>query len=191
MPGFWYVLGNRTINFRMFECLVTCFLIVTASLLCRLQAVWKTHFPIYPCLIISEGRRNCSTFISEQQRNRDCQETLPNINKCENWCWYFSENLRIVALTLLELTKFASPNLSIYFNFVWCWGSVVMLTFWNYPPMRSPLIVKVYVLYFVNMATVAKGRGDLRTCTAQPVQELEFWDFENIFFNSLTTYNFN
>ena len=29
------------------------------------------------------------------------------------------------------LTQLASPNLSIYFNFVWCLGSVVMLTFLN------------------------------------------------------------
>ena len=39
------------------------------------------------------------------------------------------EKKRIVALKLLELTRFASPNQSIYFDFVRCWGSVVMLTF--------------------------------------------------------------
>ena len=38
---------------------------------------------------------------------------LPNINTFENGCWYFSENLRIVALKLLELTQLTSPNLSI------------------------------------------------------------------------------
>ena len=62
--------------------------------------------------------------------------------------------LRIVALKFFELTQFASPNLSIYFNFVWCWGSVVMLTFLNEPAVRSPLIVKVYVLYFVKVLSV-------------------------------------
>ena len=62
MPRFSYILGNSTIIFLMFECLVTCFLRVTVSLLCRLQAVSKIYVPIYPCLIISEGRRNCSTF---------------------------------------------------------------------------------------------------------------------------------
>ena len=45
-------------DFRMFECLVTCFLRVMVSLLCRLQAVSKIRVPIYPCLIISEGRLN-------------------------------------------------------------------------------------------------------------------------------------
>ena len=58
MPRFSHFLGNITINFRMFECLVTCFLGVTVSLLCRLQAVSKIHVPIYPCLIISEDEIN-------------------------------------------------------------------------------------------------------------------------------------
>ena len=39
---------------------------------------------------------------------------FPNIKTCENRCSNFSENLRIVALKLLELTRFLSPNLSIY-----------------------------------------------------------------------------
>ena len=41
---------------------------------------------------------------------------LPNIQqkKWENGCSNFSENLRIVALKLLELTRLKSPNLSIY-----------------------------------------------------------------------------
>ena len=33
-----------------------------------------------------------------------------------------SDNLRIVALKLLELTRFLSPNLQIYFNSAGCWG---------------------------------------------------------------------
>ena len=57
--------------------------------------------------------------------------TLPNINTFENECWYFLENLRIVVLKLLELTQLTSPKISIYFNFVWRWGSVVMSTFLN------------------------------------------------------------
>ena len=54
-PRFSHFLGNITINFRLFECLVTCFLRVTVSLLCRLQTISKIHVQIYPCLIISEG----------------------------------------------------------------------------------------------------------------------------------------
>ena len=52
-------LRTPTVNFPMFVYLVICFLRVTVSVLCRLQAVWKMHFPIYPSLIC-EGRRNCS-----------------------------------------------------------------------------------------------------------------------------------
>ena len=36
------------------------------------HAVSKMHVPIYPCLIISERRRNFLIFWSAQQRNRDC-----------------------------------------------------------------------------------------------------------------------
>ena len=126
-----------TINFRMFECLVTCFLRVTVSLLYRLEAVSKIHVAIYPCLIISEGRRNCSTFWSAQlgkaTKPRLSGYMLPNINTFENEYWYISENLRIVALKLLELTQLTSPKISIYFNFVRRCGSVVMSIFLNEP----------------------------------------------------------
>ena len=61
MPRFSNILRNSSINFRMFLYFETCFLRVTVSLPCRLQAVSKIHAPIYPYLI-GEGRRNCSTF---------------------------------------------------------------------------------------------------------------------------------
>ena len=60
MPRCSNFLRNSMIYFRMFLYLETCFLRVTVSLLCRLQAVLKIHVPIYPYQI-SEGRRNCST----------------------------------------------------------------------------------------------------------------------------------
>ena len=122
IPGFSHFLGNMNINFRMFEYLVTCFLRVTVSLLCRLQAVSKIHVPIYPCLIINEGRRNSSTFWSAHAaiKLRLSENMLPNINIWENWYCYFSENLRIVALKWLELTQFALPKQSIHLNFAWC-----------------------------------------------------------------------
>ena len=47
---------------------------------------------------------------------------LPNIKTCENRWPNFLENLRVVAIKLLELTQFASRNQSIYFYFVRCWG---------------------------------------------------------------------
>ena len=54
-------LRNSTIHFRIFLYLVTCFLRVTVSLLCRSQAVSKLSVPIYHYQI-SEGRRNCQSF---------------------------------------------------------------------------------------------------------------------------------
>ena len=78
IPRFSIFLRNSTVHFRMFLFLVRCFLIVTALLLCRLQAVSKIHVPIYHYLI-SEGRRNCSTLWLAQQRNRDSQETCYKI----------------------------------------------------------------------------------------------------------------
>ena len=43
---------------------------------------------------------------------------LLNINTCKNGWSNFSANLRVVSLKLLELTQFAWPNISIYFNFL-------------------------------------------------------------------------
>ena len=43
---------------------------------------------------------------------------LPNINTCENWCQYFSENLRIESLKLLELRgQFRRKIISFYYTF--------------------------------------------------------------------------
>ena len=70
--------------------------------------------------MISEGIRNCSDLGPAEQRNRDSKVTnkLPNINACENGRSNLSANLRVMALKMLELTLFASINLSIYFNFL-------------------------------------------------------------------------
>ena len=113
--------------------LVTCFLTVTVSFLCRLQDVSKIHVPIHPYLI-SVGRRNCSTVWPAQQQNWISGNMSRNIKTCKNGWSNFSENLRIVKLKLLELARFISPNITIYFNFLQCWGPVVMLTFLNYRP---------------------------------------------------------
>ena len=51
---------------------------------------------------------------------------LPNIKTCENRWLNFSENLRVKAIKLFELTLFLSPNLSIYFNFCTMLWSVVI-----------------------------------------------------------------
>ena len=110
MPRFSHFLGNITINFLIFECLVTCFLRVTVSLLCRLQAVSKIHVPIYPFLII-RSTKLFDLLIYTATKRRLSVYMLPNINTFENECWYFLENLRIVALKLLELTQLTSPKI--------------------------------------------------------------------------------
>ena len=61
---------------------------------------------------------------------------LPNINTCDIGWSNFSE---IVTLKLLQVTQFGSQNLSIYFNFVQCWESVVMLTFQT----KRPCVVRL------------------------------------------------
>ena len=58
--------------------------------------------------LISEGRRNLTGTTTKPRLSRSM---LPNIKTCENGWSKFSENLRIVALKLLELTRFLSPNL--------------------------------------------------------------------------------
>ena len=73
-------------QFLLFLYLVTGFLRVTVSLLCRLQAVSKMHVPIYRYLI-SEGRQNCSTLRPAQQRNRDSQGTSYKIYKHPSAPW--------------------------------------------------------------------------------------------------------
>ena len=48
-----------------------------------------------------------------------------------------NRGIKIARVNSIRIT-----NLSIYINFARCWESVVMLTFLNYPPVRSPLIEK-------------------------------------------------
>ena len=60
---------------------------------------------------------------------------LPKIKTCENEWSNFSENLRVMEIKFIELTEFASPNQSIFFNFVrvwvYCAVDIFKLTFLN------------------------------------------------------------
>ena len=51
-----------------------------------------------------------------------------------------NHGIKIARVNSTHITK----NIN-YFHFVWRCGSDVMSTFLNYPPVRSPLIVKVYM----------------------------------------------
>ena len=92
-PRYSNFLRNSIIHFRMFLYLVACFLRVTVSWLCRLQAVSNIHVPIYPYLI-SEGRRNCSTLWPAQRLIPDSQETCYQIWKQEKMDGRISQKIR-------------------------------------------------------------------------------------------------
>ena len=62
----------------------------------------------------------------------------PNIKTHENGWSYFSENLRVVAIKLLELTQFASPYLS---NYLILYGAEVLYDK-GWFPMHSLFIEK-------------------------------------------------
>ena len=109
----------------IFIYLVTCFQIVTVSLLCRLQGKAISS----PCT--NRGINNIGTYIFNTACNRHSNETMTlrkhvtkyiNINTWENGWSNISENFIKVALKLLELTQFASANISIYINFIRCCG---------------------------------------------------------------------
>ena len=104
MPRLSNFLRNSTIHFRMFLDLK--------------HVSWESRFRWYACnklyrIYMLQLQRNWSTLWPAQQRKHDSQKHVININTCENWWSNFSKSLRIVALKLLKLTKFASPNQSI------------------------------------------------------------------------------
>ena len=83
----------------------------------RLQAISKIYVPI---LALSNEWRETKLFdplTSTETKPWLSGDMLPNIYVCKNGWLNVSENLRIVALKFLELTQFASPNQSSYFNF--------------------------------------------------------------------------
>ena len=110
MPGFSHFLRNRTINFRMFECLVPCFLRVTVSSLCRLQVASKIPVPIYPCLIISEGRRNCSTFDHHSNETATVRKHVTKSKHMQKFMLVFlikfqNRGIKIARVNSIRITK--------------------------------------------------------------------------------------
>ena len=87
----------------MFECLETCFLRVTVSLVCRLQAVSKIHVPIYPCLIISEGRRHnneTATVRIHVTKYKHVRKFMLFLRKFEN------RGIKIALVNSIRITKY-------------------------------------------------------------------------------------
>ena len=128
----------------MFLYLETCFLRVTVSLLCRLQALSKIRVPIYPYLII-EGRRNCSALWPAQQRNRVFQETCYRIwkhAKMEARIFQKNENrgIKITWVNSILITK--SINLQLFTLILY----VVMgpLWWWHQFPFITSTAQSIY-----------------------------------------------
>ena len=80
---------------------------------------------------------------------------LPNIDTFENECWYFSENLKIVALKLLELTQLISPKTSIYFVFRIALGFRCDVDIFKLTALSQSINSEsLYVLYFCKVLSV-------------------------------------
>ena len=82
--------------------LITRFLRVMVLLLCRSRVVSKINILIYP-YPISEVIGNCSSLWHTATKPWLSWNILPNIKTYENGWANFSENLRIMAIKLLEL----------------------------------------------------------------------------------------
>ena len=125
IPRFSNFPNNTNINFRMCVYLVTCFLTVAVSLLCRSKGRKISS----PFCNYQTGINNV-TCIFDTACNRHSNETVTlrkHVTKHSNLrklMVLVPENVRILALKSLDLTLFLSPILSIYFNFVRCWGAL-------------------------------------------------------------------
>ena len=113
IPQFTTFLRNSLTYFLMFLYLVTCFLRVTVSLLCRLQAVSTKHVPIYPDLI-GAGRRNCSTLWPAQNETVTVRKHVTKYKHMRTWIIEFLiklENrcIKITRVNSILVTK--STNL--------------------------------------------------------------------------------
>ena len=98
------------------------------SLLCRLR--------------ISEGRPNCSTLRAAHHRNRGLRKHDTKYKNMQKWMVEVLRKLGNHAIksgrdNSIFITKIYQFTV-IYFNFVRCWGFVVMLASLNYPLMFRP-----------------------------------------------------
>ena len=70
----------------------------------------------YPYLI-REGETKLLDFVTVRgMKPWRSVNSLPNTKTCRNERWNFSDNFRMVVLKLLVLTRFLSPNISIYIS---------------------------------------------------------------------------
>ena len=130
MQWFWNFLKKLIIHFRMFLYLETFFLRVAVSLLCRLQEVPSYMFQFIPIKLV-KGDEIVRPFDWTASKPWLSGNLLQNLKTCENW-GEFSENLRIVQLKLVGITRFLSPkstNLQLFTLILYCVGG--QLWCWN------------------------------------------------------------
>ena len=108
------LLRDSTIHFRMFLCMVTCFL--------RARLYQRDMFKFISLSFQWRETKLFDIVTATGTKPWLSRNMLPNSKTCKKEWSNFSENLTVVATKLLELTQFASLNQSIYFNFLWCWG---------------------------------------------------------------------
>ena len=78
---------------------------------------------------------------------------LPNINTCENGWSNFLANLIVLSLKLLEITHFAWPNLSVYFNFLCAVPRDDVIESTHFL-MRPPVIIPPWIQPYMYIKTV-------------------------------------
>ena len=122
MPRFSYFLGNITINFLMFECLVTCF----PESLFHYYAGYKSYqrymFQFMPAKLLVKGNEIVLPFDRHSNKTATVRIHVTKDKHIRNGCCYFSENLRIVALKLLKLLNSHYQKYQFTFISYGIWG---------------------------------------------------------------------
>ena len=129
MPCVSNFLRNSTIHVRMFLYLVTCFLRVKISLLCRLEAESKIHVPFYPYLISKESK-----LFGLVTGTGTKQWLSGNMLPCKHkhrrkWMVKFLNKFENRGIKIARVNRILITNLSIYFNFERFWGQLRCLHF--------------------------------------------------------------
>ena len=82
---------------------------------------YKDFVPIYPYLI-SEGDEIVRACDRHWDETVALTKHVTKYKYMRKWVVKFLSKSQSRVFKIARITQFASPNLSIYFNFVWCWG---------------------------------------------------------------------
>ena len=154
MPRFSNLLRNSIIRCGMFLNLETCFLRVTVSLLCQLQAVSKIRIPICPYLII-EWSPNCLNFVTGTATDPWLSgNMLPDIKeflrKFEN------RGIKIDPVNWILIIK--SMNLQLFTLILfgvrgplWCWSASLLTASAQYINREVYVLVNLKILWVMKI----------------------------------------